>query len=175
MLFLPTILRYAAKLPSEYDFKADIAHYLNTSRVNSSLASLEDIINYTVKLSDLESPPGKCCFPTFVAADQLDERDTSGEYWLAKHTQDRLHQEGPAVVFRQHELDVLVLPTEFQSARLGAVGRLPVGTVPLGYDDINLPYGLAFVGDRYDEGTVLKAMAAYEAHFPTREVPKTLE
>lgn len=50
-----------------------------------------------------------------------------------------------------------------------------IGTVRLGYDEIKLPYGLAFVGDRYDEGAVLRAMSAFEAHFPVREVPITLE
>jgi len=91
-----------------------------------------------------------------------------------QNAQKRLHEEGPAAIFRNYNLDVIVLPTEFNSARLGAVGWLPVGTVPLGYDDIKLPFGLAFVGKRYDEGTVIRAMSAYEANFPARRVPTTI-
>jgi hypothetical protein len=68
---------------------------------------------------------------------------------LAKNTQARLYQEGPAVLFEKFRLDVLVLPTESSSSRLGAVGRLPVGSVPLGYDDINPPFSMAFVGRWY--------------------------
>lgn len=115
-----------------------LLHYLQTRRVNSGANTLEDVINFTVKLWDLESPEGQCCFPILVAADQLGDRSTSREYWLVKNTQARLYQEGPAVLFEKYRLDVLVLPTEFSSSRLGAVGRLPVGSVPLGYDDINL-------------------------------------
>ncbi|KAM0546456.1 hypothetical protein ACHAPJ_010812 [Fusarium lateritium] len=157
-----------------YDVKGDMADYLQTRRVKSSAHTLEDVINFTIKLRDLELPGDKCCIPTFIAADQLGDRTHSGEYWLAKNAQDRLYEEGQAVLFQKYDLDVLVLPTEFSAARLGAVGRLPVGTVPLGYDDINLPYGLAFVGHRYDEATVIRAMSAYEANFADRKVPQLL-
>jgi hypothetical protein len=44
---------------------------------------------------------------------------------LAKNTQARLYQEGPAVLFEKYRLDVLVLQTEFSSSRLGAVGIIP--------------------------------------------------
>lgn len=57
---------------------------------------------------------------------------------MAKNTQTRLYQEGLAVLFEKYRLDVLVLSTEFSSSRLGAVGRLPVGSVSLGYDDSGL-------------------------------------
>ncbi|OQD60709.1 hypothetical protein PENPOL_c021G08157 [Penicillium polonicum] len=158
----------------QYDLNYDMAHYLATRRLNSSLSSLEDVINCMVKWWSLESPEGQCCFPTFIAADQVGDRETSGEYWLAKYAQERLYEEGPAFLFRNYNLDVIVIPSEFNSARLGAVGQLPVGNVPLGYDDIQLPFGLAFVGQRYDEGTVIRAMSAYEANFPARRVPDTL-
>ncbi|CAG8213152.1 unnamed protein product [Penicillium olsonii] len=161
--------------PPEYDLKYDMAQYLTTRRLNSSLSSLEDVINSMVEWWSLESPKGQCCFPTFIASDQVTDRDTSVEYWLAKYTQERLYEDGPAAIFRDYNLDVIVLPTEFNSARLGAVGRLPVGTVPLGYDDIELPFGLAFVEQRHDEGTVIRAMSAYEANFPPRRVPTTLK
>ncbi|KAJ5110017.1 hypothetical protein N7532_002662 [Penicillium argentinense] len=159
----------------KYDLKTDIAHYLQTRRVNSGANTLEDVINFTVKLWDLVSPEGQCCFPVLVAVDQLGDRSTSGEYWLSKNTQACLYQEGPAVLFEKYRLDVLVLPTEFSSSRLGAVGILPVGSVPLGYDDINLPFGMAFLGRRYDEGSVIRSMSAYEANFPARKVPHLLE
>ncbi|KAJ5480172.1 hypothetical protein N7530_005681 [Penicillium desertorum] len=139
----------------QYDLKTDIADTLQTRRVNSGANTLQDVINFTIKLWDLESPEGQCCFPVLVTADQLGDRSTSGEYWLAKNTQARLYQEGPAVLFEKFRLDVLVLPTESSSSRLGAVGRLPVGSVPLGYDDINPPFGMAFVGRCIEDGTTL--------------------
>ncbi|CAG7921935.1 unnamed protein product [Penicillium olsonii] len=74
--------------------------YLTTRRLNSSLSSLEDVINSMVEWWSLESPEGQCCFPTFIASDQVTDRDTSGEYWLAKYAQERLYEEGPASIFR---------------------------------------------------------------------------
>ncbi|KAJ5685163.1 hypothetical protein N7536_007782 [Penicillium majusculum] len=127
-----------ASLLSLTNLVQNITHYLQTRRANSGANTLEDVINFTVKLWDLESPEGQCCFPVLVSADQLGDRSTSGEYWLAKNTQTRLYQEGLAVLFEKYRLDVLVLSTEFSSSRLGAVGRLPVGSVSLGYDDSGL-------------------------------------
>ncbi|KAK6221701.1 Amidase [Colletotrichum tabaci] len=158
-----------------YDVKADLAAYLRTRRRNSTIESLEDIINTGARYFAEEHPEDKCCFPTFVAADQVGDRGTSAEYWLAKQTQERLHEEGPAVLFAKYNLDVIAVPTDFDASRMGAVGRLPVGTAPLGYDDIGLPFGIAFIGKRYDEGSVIRAMSAYEAHFPPRQVPSLLK
>lgn len=142
--------------------------------MNSSILSVEDIINFEDEFPELESPKGRGGQATFVAIDQVSDRSTSGEYWLAKYTQDALHKEGTEAVFRLYDLDVLLVPTEPNAARLGAVGRLPVGTVPLGYDEIGLPFGMAFVGKRYDEGSVLRAMSAFEANFPARHPPSLL-
>lgn len=150
-------------------------HYLTTRRVNSTVKTLEAVINAGARHFREEYPDEKCCFPTLIAADQVGERDTSWEYWLAKQTQERLHEEGPAVLFEKYNLDILVMPTDFGSARLGAVGRLPVGNAPLGYDNIGLPFGVSFIGKRYDEGSVIRALSAFEARFPARRVPDLLE
>ncbi len=39
---------------------------------------------------------------------------------------------------------------------------LPAGTAPIGFDSRGLPLGVQFVGDAYDEGTVLAALAHLE-------------
>ncbi|PSN59692.1 hypothetical protein BS50DRAFT_640654 [Corynespora cassiicola Philippines] len=160
----------------EYDLKNDMEKFLMTELTNTSnIKTLEDMINYNELHSDLEFPPGTCCQGTFVAADQLGPRENSAEYWYAKSVQQQLNEEGTKYAFRVNKLDLLLLPTEGSAARLGAVGRCPVGTVPVGYDTINLPYGMSFVGQRYDEPTVFRAMSAYEAKFPVRKAPPTLD
>lgn len=153
-----------------------MAHYLTTQRTNTSgIQTLDDIITFNDAHPDLEFPPGYCCQATLVAADQLGPRNTSAEYWNAKWNQQQLNEEGIEYLFREYDLDVLLVLTEGGSSRLGAVGRSPIGTVPVGYDEVNLPYGMAFVGRRYDEPTVIRAMSAYELHFPKRIVPPTLD
>ncbi|EYE92434.1 amidase signature enzyme, partial [Aspergillus ruber CBS 135680] len=159
----------------QYDLKEDIAIFLQTQLINSTIRSLQDIINYNEAHSDLEFPPGQCCQATFLNANNLPPRASSAEYWIAQYHQQRLDVEGMQATMRQHDLDLFVVPTEGYSARMGAIGKRPVGTVPLGYDGINLPFGLAFVGRSYDEGTVLRAMYASEKAFPKRQVPPTLD
>ncbi|KAF5601401.1 glutamyl-tRNA(Gln) amidotransferase subunit A [Fusarium pseudoanthophilum] len=159
---------------TQYDFKTDISNYLKDHRKNSTITDLGGIINTAVEHFAQEYPE-TCCFPTFVAADQLGDKATSGAYWLGKNFYNQLYEEGPVALYREHQLDLLVLPSEYGAARFGPVGRQPVGSVPLGYDEIGLPFGMAFVGKRYDEGTVIRAMSAYEAHFPKRKVPSLLK
>ncbi|KAF2621872.1 amidase signature enzyme [Macroventuria anomochaeta] len=160
----------------QYDVKEDMEIYLTTELANSShIRTLYDIISFNERNVDLEFPPGKCCQDTFLAADQLGPRNTSGDYWYAKWLQQRLNEEGIEYAFREYTIDLLLVPTEGSSARLGAIGRCPVGNVPVGYDEINLPYGMSFVGRRYDEPMVIRAMSAYEANFPARRVPPTLD
>lgn len=88
---------------------------------------------------------------------------------------ERLYIDGMQASMRLLDLDVLLLPTEASSSRPGVIARSPVGTVPVGHSDINLPFGMSFVGKSYDEPTVLRAMYAYEQNFPAREVPSTLD
>lgn len=153
-----------------------MAHYLTTQRTNTSgMETLFDIISFNDAHAALEFPPGICCQDAFLAADQLGPKNTSSEYWWAKAQQQQLNEEGIEYVFRHYKLDVLLVPTEGAASRLGAVGRCPVGNVPVGVDEIGLPFGMAFVGRRYDEPMVLRAMAAYEAHFPARPVPDLVD
>lgn len=151
-----------------------MAHYLQTTRINSSVLTLEDIINWNDEHPELESPPGRRGQPTFIAANQLQDRSISAEYWKAKRAQNKLHRDGPDALFRLYNVDLLLVPTEGYAARFAAVGKLPVGTVPLGYDQIGMPFGMAFIGNRYDEPAVIRAMSAFEANFPQRRVPSLL-
>jgi amidase len=180
-LFVSSICRFLAvkvevNFCIEHDVKWDMEHYLKTEIANTSeIQTLYDIISFNEQNADLEFPPGKCCQDTFLAADQLGPRNTSAEYWYAKWVQQQLNEEGIEYAFREYDLDLLLVPTEGSAARLGAVGRCPVGNVPVGYDEINLPFGMSFVGRKYDEPTVIRAMSAYEANFPARRTPPTLD
>ena len=160
----------------EYDLKTDMANYLTTERTNTTgMESLFDIISFNDAHADLEFPSGICCQDAFIAADQVGPKNSSAEYWWSKYQQQQLNEEGIEYIFRHYDVDVMLVPTEGAASRLGAVGRCPVGNVPVGQDEINLPFGMSFVGKKYDEPVVLRAMSAYEAHFPARLVPSLLD
>jgi hypothetical protein len=54
----------------------------------------------------------------------------------------------------------------------------PIANVPLGRYNLkgklSRPYGLAVLGKLGGEGNIFRFMAAYEANFPTRVIPKRL-
>ncbi|KAH8728262.1 hypothetical protein GQ44DRAFT_769772 [Phaeosphaeriaceae sp. PMI808] len=153
-----------------------MANYLTTQRTNTTgIENPFDIISFNNDHTDLESPPGICCQESFLATDQLGPKNSSAEYWWGKFQQQQLNEEGIEYVFRHYDLDVLLVSAEGAAFRLGAVGRCPVGNVTVGHDEIGLPFGMSFVGKRYDEPTVLRTMSAYKAHFPARPVPSLLD
>ena len=88
--------------------------------------------------------------------------------------------EGQGIIgaLEEYDLDVLVMPT-FTSFYLPAIGGLPIVTVPLGFLPANtpltfnpkgnminsapgIPFGLAFVGRRWSEETLISFAYAFE-------------
>ena len=168
--------RIALTIDLEYEAKTGIAEYLTTQLVNSTITTLQDIVNFNEDNADLEFPGGEhCCQISFLHDLQSTTPDASAEYWKIQYELDRLYDEQIMAVFRLYDLDVLLVPTRTDPARLGTLGRAPVGTVPLGYQYNGLPFGMSFAAKPYDEPTVLRAMYAWEANFPKRKVPSTLE
>lgn len=82
------------------------------------------------------------------------------------------------LLFRQNDLDALILPTS-QSAGVAAIAGYPVVTVPLGYYPSttnttynsrgtltvlgpNYPFGLSFIGRRFSEEKLIAYAYAFE-------------
>lgn len=85
----------------------------------------------------------------------------------------------------KHNLDALVMPT-FASFQLPAIAGLPVVTVPLGFYPAdtalamnpkgttvsvapNMPFGIAFIGRRWSEETLIALAYAFEQRTMTRQ------
>lgn len=92
---------------------------------------------------------------------------------------------GVTGVLDRYSLDALVMPT-FASFHLPAIAGLPVITVPLGYYPShtpvtmnlkgtmvnvapNVPFGIAFVGRRWSEETLISFAYAFEQRTMTRK------
>jgi amidase len=156
-----------------------MADYLSTQVVNSTVLSLFDIINFNDANAALEFPlnlPDQFGQNTIVGAAIMPDRNTSADYWFAQYDIQRLYVEQILPVYEQHALDLLVMPGDTDSTRLGTIGQQPVGGVPNSQRKNGAPYGLTFTGRRYDEATVIKAMSGWEAvHNGARPIPSTLD
>jgi len=66
-----------------------------------------------------------------------------------------------AVFARYPNLTALVVPSEGNSSMPAAIAGYPMANVPLGYHkDSGAPFGLAFIGRQYDEGSLIRIMSA---------------
>ncbi|GAA5850323.1 hypothetical protein JCM8547_001831 [Rhodosporidiobolus lusitaniae] len=160
------------------DFKADMADYLSTQLVNSTITSLFDIIRFNDLNADLEFPPSlpdQLGQSTIVGAWAMQHPNESVEYWQAQYDLQRVYLEQILPAYDSYGLDLLVAPSEADPTRIGTIGMMPCGTVPVAQRPNGAPYGLTFVGRRYAEGTVLRAMSGWEATQGARPVPSTLD
>ena len=94
-------------------------------------------------------------------------------------------EQGVVGTLDKYNLDALVMPT-FASFQLPAIAGLPVITVPLGFYSAdtalvmnpkgttvsvapNIPFGIAFIGRRWSEETLIALAYAFEQRTMTRQ------
>jgi amidase len=157
-----------------YEFKADIAAYLEAAGRPNGMGSLEDLIAFNKANADREMP--------FFGQEIFEECEPLGgldslEYLLAKDTAHRLaRDEGIDALMDEYSLDAIVAPStrpawmiDLVNRDLGsngaaspaAIAGYPSITVPNGYV-FGLPVGVLFFGGAWSEGTLLRIAYAYE-------------
>jgi amidase len=159
-----------------YEFKADLAAYLEQAGRPNGIGSLADLIAFNEANADREMPHfGQEIFEQAEALGGLDSR----EYLEAREAAHRLARaEGIDALMERHGLDAIVAPTTPPAWKIDLVGGDPTGggpfssgpaaiagypslTVPAGYVS-GLPVGVLFFGRAWSEGTLLRLAYAYE-------------
>ena len=174
-----------ASIVLDTDFVAGLADYFSHLVTNPyNLKGLRDVVTFT-KSDPREDYPDR---DVYVWERELTRNITneSPESWQAY--QANLEMGGPQGVLGaldNHDLDALVMPT-FTSFHLPAIAGLPVITVPLGYFPANttlamnlkgtmvsiapnIPFGISFVGRKWDEETLIGFAYAFEQRSRVRQ------
>ncbi len=169
-----------------YEFKADLAKYLQGLGPKAPMHTLADLIAFNDAHKDEEMPFfGQ---EVFLEAEQKGPL-TSKEYLQALHDA-RLYSraEGIDGLMEKHQLDAIVAPTTrpawvtdlvngdsnaFGSSSPAAVAGYPNITVPNGLIQ-GLPVGISFFGRAWSEPTLLRIAYAYEQATHHRTAPKLL-
>jgi len=167
-----------------YEFKADIAAYLQASGRPNGMATLEDLIAFNVANAAREMPWfGQEIFEECARLGGLD----SPEYLEARETARRLSRdEGIDALMEAQQLDAIVAPatrqawkTDLLNGTIGSAGSsgpaaiagYPSITVPNGYVN-GLPVGILFFGRAWSEGALIRIAYAYEQAAPHRRAAR---
>ena len=183
-VFDPPAFDRNSSIVLDTDFVAGLADYLKGLVHNPhNVHNLNDITRYT-KSDPREEYPNR---DTYVWDRELTRNITnqSPESWAAYQANLLMAEEqGVLGVLDRYNLDALVMPT-FASFHLPAIAGLPIVTVPLGFypagtrSTMNLkgtmvsvapgvPFGIAFIGRRWSEETLISLAYAFEQRTQTR-------
>jgi amidase len=170
----------------DYEFKADIAGYLEAAGRPNGMATLADLIAFND--GDAKREMRYFGQEVFEECAPLGGLDTP-EYLQAKEAARRLSRdEGIDALMEKLQLDAIVAPTtrpawmiDLVNRDLGsngasspaAVAGYPSITVPNGYV-FGLPVGILFFGRAWSEGTLLRIAYGYEQATKHRRAARLL-
>ena len=174
---LPAFSRNAS-IVLDTDFVAGLSDYFSQLKTNpNNIHSLDDVAQFT-KSDSREQYPSR---DVYVWNRQMSRNITNDSFESHAAYQANLRMGGEFGVLgalEKYNLDALIMPT-FASFHLPAIAGLPVITVPLGFYPSktplimnakgtlvsvapNIPFGIAFVGRRWSEETLISLAYAFE-------------
>lgn len=148
------------------EFKIALNDYLK-ELVVSPVRSLADVITFNKNHPDLEKTKeyGQHTFIDSEKTNGIGEKERK-----ATELMRNLSRDGFEKLMAENELDALVTPGTGAISVL-AIGGYPGITVPAGYDDDGMPFGLCFGGLKGTEPKLIEAAYAFEQATKIRRPP----
>ncbi|KAL8060230.1 hypothetical protein ABFX02_02G011300 [Erythranthe guttata] len=148
------------------EFKTSINVYLKELD-NSPIRSLADIIAFNESNPELEKLT-EYDQETFIAAEKT---DGLGEYEKAiLEKLENICLNGFEKLMKEHELDAIVTPGS-RACPVFAIGGYPAITVPAGYENDGMPFGICFGGLKGSEPKLIEISYAFEKATKIRRPP----
>ncbi|GAB4853204.1 hypothetical protein Ancab_017391 [Ancistrocladus abbreviatus] len=148
------------------DFKLSINEYLK-ELVSSPVRSLAEVIAFNEKNAELEKT-NEYGQDGFIEAEKMSGNEE--EVKKIVETLDELCQEGFEKMMRENELDAMVTPGT-KAIPVMAIGGYPGITVPAGYDEDGMPFGMLFSGLKGTEPKLIEIAYGFEQATRARRPP----
>ncbi|KAK6159559.1 hypothetical protein DH2020_006873 [Rehmannia glutinosa] len=148
------------------DFKTSIKVYLKELE-DSPVRSLADVIAFNESNAELEKLT-EYDQQTFVAAERTDGLGEHEKAILEKL--DNLSKNGFEKLMKDHKLDAMVTPGS-RACPVFAIGGYPAITVPAGYENDGMPFGICFGGLKGCEPKLIEISYAFEKATKARRPP----
>ncbi|GFS29657.1 amidase family protein [Actinidia rufa] len=148
------------------EFKLALNAYLK-DLVASPVRSLADVIAFNQKSADLEMIKefGQVIFLAAEATNGIGDREKAALLNLAKLTGD-----GFETIMRYKQLDAVVTPGS-DAAPVLAIGGFPGISVPAGFDENGVPFGITFGGLKGSEPKLIEIAYGFEQATQIRKPP----
>lgn len=169
-----------------YEFKADLNAYLAALGPEAPVRTLEELIAFNGRYADRVMPYfGQELLVMAQEKGPLSEKAYREALQLCRRLS---RDEGIDLTLRDHDLDAIIAPTNGPawlidlvngdqstggSSSPAAVAGYPSITVPAGHVR-GLPIGLSFIGDAYQEPTLIRLAYAFEQATRARRSPQFL-
>lgn len=110
-------------------------------------------------VQSITMPPGFGGQERLEAALHMPDPGSDGHIATIQKVKNLGGEKGLDHIFDQYGVDAIVVASEIGRSQIWAcLIEYPVGTVPLGYPDIGLPYGLLFIARKNREDTLISLM-----------------
>lgn len=154
-------------------FRANLKEFLDDME-DVPVRSIDELVEYNKQHAERTMPE-----PHTDQDDLLKALNNSASPQEVKEALRQIRQvagaEGLDKAFKDHNLDVLVAPSDSTMCSFTTATGYPIGVVPLGYLANGQPQGLTVVSRAYEEHKMVHFMRAFEATFPGRKVPPLLD
>ncbi|XP_030517900.1 probable amidase At4g34880 isoform X1 [Rhodamnia argentea] len=148
------------------EFKHTLNEYLG-GLSNSRVKSLAEVIAFNSNNPDLEKME-EYNQDGLIAAEMTNMLDE--EVVEAERRMKQLSEEGFEKLMKENELDAMVT-LGADAATVLAIGGYPALTVPAGYDDNGMPFGICFGGLKGSEAKLIETAYAFEQATRMRKPP----
>ncbi|KAF7720093.1 Uncharacterized protein PECH_001205 [Penicillium ucsense] len=151
-------------IPSEF------AEYMSTV-TDSSISTLEDLIEYNRAHADVELPPKNPKQDLIEDAVKMNLSKNEVDS-LIHHVRDVGRTRGIDKIFEEFNVNVIVGPAESGLTGFASATGYPIATLPLGYLDFNgRPHGLAAIAGPHQDALLIQLQSAWEASTAPRKPP----
>lgn len=167
------------------EFYRSLSKYLGTLEDNKGILSLEDIVEYNVRHTDTEGgvpgthpawPTGQDNFDRCIESRDCDDALYSKalKYNLRKSREEGIDA---AMIYGEAELDGLLVPLQAEggvACSVAAKAGYPMITIPVGVNDIGVPFGMGIIQTAWKENLLVRYGSAIEDLIRHRHRPTFL-
>ncbi|KAJ8128279.1 hypothetical protein O1611_g5355 [Lasiodiplodia mahajangana] len=158
------------------DFRGLLKDYLATIP-DAPIHDIKDLIKFNQDNAHEEMPPCANNQDILLEAESFDIPDAEYDEILNFGRQ-KSREEGIDKVMKEHDVNVIVAPSDSPLFLMASLSAYPIAAVPFGNVDFegnNRPYGLFAMATAHQDALLVEFMSAWEAVAPMRQPPSRKE